>query len=380
MDPQPAFSNRVPFQPLGERDALQPKEPQIVIPNGVLQPDPREATSLETTDTQIQPAPAEPDRVNETTGSKRKWSLAFVASLIFHVAIAVMLILAPESILPPRPLTNIEGTKKTNPLLFGRDETDATAAGQQSEVTDVTVVPESELQPPQEAQPQPAAAADSSQPPRDQVPPAKEAETKPSLDILAGPETQDEKYNVPALDGNPTAKLEILRPVMPEPSEAELQLAEQAQQPAPETSATRSQRPAQSAWGSGGEAETDALRGVNEGQEDGESTVSGINTAQTEAGNAATSNYRGSVQSKLNRASRRVSQAAQAKAVNNAIVSFVTTADGGVMDVRLIRSSGSEELDKFAVALVKSVAPYPAIPPETGRKVWPFTVQIGPFL
>lgn len=377
MDPQPAFSNRVSFQPLA--DTLQLEDPRIAIPDGVLQPDPPETTSLDdNTDAEVQPTPAEQDHASEASGSERKWSLAFIASLLFHAAIAAMLIVAPESILPPRPLTDIEGAKDRNPLLFGNDEAGATAAGRQPQVTDVTVVPESEL-PPQQMQPKTPAPAKPPQPPKEEVQPAEEREQRqsaePSPEILARPERRSEKESVPPLDGSPSAKLEILRPAMPEPSEAERQLAEQEQQPAPTT-----QRTPQSVSGSGGQAEVDALRGVNEGQEDGDSTISGVNTAQTEAGNAAASNYRGLVQTKLNRASRRVSQAAQAKAHNNAVVGFVTTADGRVRDVRLVRSSGSAELDKFAVALVKGVAPYPPIPPETGLKTWSFTVQIGPFL
>lgn len=389
MDPQPAFSNRAPFLPVGGPDGLQREsdDPRIAVPPGVLQPDPSETASLdETADAEVQPAPAELDHANEAnpSGSRRKWSMAFVASLIFHVAIAAMLILTPESILPPRQLTEIEGANKTNSLLFGNDEADATAAGQQPDVTDVTVVPENELPPPRQAQPQIPPPAEPVQPPKEQAQPTTEQEqqqpSEASSELLASPQKQDEKDSITNLEARPTATLEILRPVMPEPSEAERQLAEQEQKPAPETPATRPQRPARSTSGAGGQAEIDALRGVNEGQEDGDSTVSGINTAQREAGNAAASNYHGLVQKKLSRASRRVSQSAQAKAVTNAAVSFVTTANGGVKDVRLVRSSGSAELDKFAVALVKSVAPYPPIPPETGLKTWPFTVQIGPFL
>ncbi|MFE0015457.1 energy transducer TonB [Mesorhizobium sp. NPDC059054] len=380
MDPQPASSNSVPFQPFGETDAVQPKDPRIVIPGDVLQPDPPETAIFDDiADAEVEPASAEPGHANEAGGSK--WTLAFIASLLFHAAVAAMLILAPESILPPRQMTDIKGAKTANPLLFGNDEADATTAAQQPEVTDVTVVPESELLPPRQAQPAPSPPVQPVQPPEERTQPTKGQEqqpAEPSPDVLVNPQATEEKDGIATLEGRPTAKLEILRPVMPEPSEAERRLAEQ-QQPAPETPAGEPQ-PVQSATDPGDQAEADTLRGTNEGQVDGDSTVSGIDTNEMEAGNAVASNYRGLVQKKLSRASRRVSRSAQAKATDNAIVSFVTTANGGVMDVRLVRSSGSSELDKFAVALVKSVAPYPAIPPETGRKTWPFTVQVGPFL
>ncbi|OCX16283.1 hypothetical protein QV13_15680 [Mesorhizobium hungaricum] len=403
MELQPAISNRTSSRPLAGADASMPAggDPEIAIPGGVLQPDPPEQASLDdSANADIEPLPAEPDYVAETrpAASVRKWSLAFVASLVFHLAVAAMLIFAPESILPPRELTptEIAGANGTKPLLFGNEENDATAAGadQQRDVTNVTVVPESELQPPRKIQPQPEnppstqpaqPTKEQAQPPKEQVQPTKEPQqqpVEPSPNVLAIPQTQDEKDAVAVLEGRPTAKLEIMRPVMPEPSEAERQLAEQETHPAPQAPAEQPQKPARpkSASGAGGQAENDALRGVNEGREDGSTTLSGITSAQTGAGNAAASRFSGQVQGKLDRANRRVSRATQAKALSNAVVSFIVMADGGVVDVRLMRSSGSPELDKFAVALVKGVAPYPPIPPETGRKAWPFTVQIGPFL
>jgi protein TonB len=60
-------------------------------------------------------------------------------------------------------------------------------------------------------------------------------------------------------------------------------------------------------------------------------------------------------------------------------VSFVVRSDGDVSSVRLVRSSGSPDLDKTAVAIIRRAAPFPPIPPEADRATWAFTLPIGPF-
>ncbi|TIR55437.1 MAG: energy transducer TonB, partial [Mesorhizobium sp.] len=96
-------------------------------------------------------------------------------------------------------------------------------------------------------------------------------------------------------------------------------------------------------------------------------------------GNALESHYSGEIQKKLARANRRVSKSIQAKARNNARVVFVVAADGSVSDLQLTESSGSAELDQFALTLVRKQAPFPPIPPETGKSSWVFKARIGPF-
>ncbi|RUW17953.1 TonB family protein, partial [Mesorhizobium sp. M1A.F.Ca.IN.020.06.1.1] len=100
---------------------------------------------------------------------------------------------------------------------------------------------------------------------------------------------------------------------------------------------------------------------------------------QAAAGNALESHYSGEIQKKLARANRRVSKSIQAKARNNARVVFVVAADGSVSDLQLTESSGSAELDQFALTLVRKQAPFPPIPPETGKSSWVFKARIGPF-
>lgn len=381
MDPQPAFPNRVPFQPSAGSDTARPEDPQIAIPGGVLQPDPPETADFDdTAEAEVQPAPAEPDHAGEASGSKRKWSLAFTVSLLFHVAIAAMLILAPESILPPRPLDTTEGGNGQDPTRIGNSETPSTSGGrQQPDVTDVTVVPESELRPPHKPEPQPREepAAKPAQPPQERAQQPKEQEqpepAKPAPEILHDRQTQVDKDAVALQEAAPKATLEILRPVMPEPSEAERELTEQQ--------AIQAQRPQQpkSTQGASGQAQSDAMRGASDGRENGKATTAGTQRQRSTTGNAIASRYEALVQRKLARANRQISRATQAEATRNAWVSFVINADGSVTDIKLDRSSGSQTLDKFAVAMVKGTAPYPPIPPQTGRKFWLIPIEVGPF-
>lgn len=380
MDPQPASSNSVSFQPFAGPEALQPEDPQIAIPDGVLQPDTTEADRLDdNADADVQPAPAESDHTNEATGSKRKWSLAFAASLLFHVAVAAMLILAPESILPPRPLSeqSMQGGDGEDLARIGNRETASISGSrQQPDVTDVTVVPESELRPPSKPEPQLKTEQPAKPVPKEtgQQPKA-QAEPEPATsppEVLHDRRTQAEKDAVALQEAAPKATLEILRPVMPEPSEAERELTQQ------QSAAQNPQQP-RSAQGTNGQAQSDAMRGAADGREDGKATASGKQRQQSATGNAIASGYEALIQRKLARANRQISRATQAEATHNAWVSFVINADGSVTDVKLDRSSGSQTLDKFAVEMVKGTAPFPPIPPETGRKFWLVPIEVGPF-
>ena len=58
-------------------------------------------------------------------------------------------------------------------------------------------------------------------------------------------------------------------------------------------------------------------------------------------------------------------------------VAFVVDAGGGVGGIRVIRSSGSPELDQAALAVVRRAAPFPPIPPQAGRSSWAFTLPLG---
>lgn len=96
--------------------------------------------------------------------------------------------------------------------------------------------------------------------------------------------------------------------------------------------------------------------------------------ASAAASRAAVSNYPGKVQSKLRRALR---YPAAARGVSGEVrVQFSIAANGGASGIRVVRSSGNAVLDKAAIATVKRAAPFPAIPPGSGRSSWKFTMPL----
>jgi len=169
----------------------------------------------------------------------------------------------------------------------------------------------------------------------------------------------------------------------PAAQKAAEQAAESA--PSPDQDASRepekpSVKPARprSNPGSGGNSEADAKVGSANGK-DRSATTASTGKKQIDIGNAMESNYRGKVISKLGRINRRVPQSVQAKAHNNAVVTFVVGVTGAIDDLRILESSGSQDFDQVVLGIVRKAAPFPPIPPETGSKSLVFTGAIGPF-
>lgn len=96
------------------------------------------------------------------------------------------------------------------------------------------------------------------------------------------------------------------------------------------------------------------------------------NSKRKVKGNASTSNYKGLVQRKLERAKRRVRVAAK----GTAVVSFTIAANGSVVNLRVRKSSGKPAIDKGALEIVRRASPFPAIPPDTGLKSYPVSVPM----
>jgi protein TonB len=84
-------------------------------------------------------------------------------------------------------------------------------------------------------------------------------------------------------------------------------------------------------------------------------------------GNASFTNYKGLVESKIDRAKRRVKVGAKGQAV----VTFTINADGSVSNLRIKKSSGKPAIDKGALDVIRKSAPFPAIPADLGRKNFP---------
>jgi protein TonB len=95
-----------------------------------------------------------------------------------------------------------------------------------------------------------------------------------------------------------------------------------------------------------------------------------------EKGNAAASSYQAALAAHL-RQYRDFPSAAQDQGIHGvARVTFTVTASGGLAAASLNDSSGFSILDQAALAMVRRAAPYPAIPPELGRRTVTVTVPI----
>jgi protein TonB len=303
--------------------------------------------------------PAEPLMQTRQSAGDRRWTVAIVASGLLHGAAAAAFLIAPAGTFDSADAIRAEGADQSGTNVIGSALDD-----QASGAVDVTLVPDP--QPPKRQAVQPAPPAEAPQPVSEQVAPQppREAvkEPAPTPDILAAATPRQDDQSVPTVS-KPTPAIE--------PQSTQAPPAEPEQSPAP--SATSSV-PA----GSAGPSQPVEPRGTADGDTRDAPVIASKGKKQA-AGNALESRYSGEIQKKLARANRRVSKSIQAKARNNARVVFVVAADGSVSDLQLAESSGSAELDQFALTLVRKQAPFPPIPPETGRSSWVFKARIGPF-
>ncbi|MBZ9765625.1 TonB family protein [Mesorhizobium sp. CA6] len=287
----------------------------------------------------------------------RRWAVAIIASGLLHGAAAAAFLIAPAGTFVSADAIRAEGADQSGANVIGSALDD-----QASGAVDVTLVPDP--QPVKRQAAKPAPLAEATQPASEQVArqPPPEAVNEPASDILAAATPRQDDQSVPT-DSKPTPAIEPQSPQAP-PAEPE-------QSPAPSATSSASAAPARP-------SETVEPRGTADG-DTRDAPVVASKGKKHAAGNALESRYSGEIQKKLARANRRVSKSIQAKARNNARVVFVVAADGTVSDLQLAESSGSAELDQFALTLVRKQAPFPPIPPETGKSSWVFKARIGPF-
>lgn len=306
--------------------------------------------------------PAEQVVQPRQTAGRRKWPVAIIASGLLHGAAAAAFLIAPAGTFDSLDAIQAEGTDQTGADAQGSALNDAASGA-----LDVTLVPDPQPVKPRTVEPTPPAEAlqSASEPVTPQPKPETAKEPTLTPDILAAAALRQDDQSVPA-DSEPTAAIE--------PQSAEAGPAEPEQPPVP---AAVPNAPAGSA-GSGQPVET---RGTETADGDARDApvIASKGKIKAAAGSALESRYSGEIQKKLARANRRVSKSVQAKARNNARVVFIVAADGSISDLQLAESSGSPELDEFALTLVRKQAPFPPIPPETGRSSWLFKARIGPF-
>ncbi|MDX8523892.1 TonB family protein [Mesorhizobium sp. MSK_1335] len=273
----------------------------------------------------------------------RRWPVAIIVSGLLHGAAAAAFLIAPAGTFDSTDAIQAEGTDQS-----GANATGSALEDQASGAVDVTLVADPQPAKPQAVQP---------------TPPAETPHPASAPDILPAATPRQDGQSVPTAS-EPTPAIK--------PQSAEARPAEPEQPPVP---SARSSAPA----GSAGPSQTVEPRGTADGDTRDAPVIASKGKIKAAAGNALESRYSGEIQKKLARANRRVSKSVQAQARNNARVVFIVAADGSISDLQLAESSGSAELDEFALTLVRKQAPFPPIPPETGRSSWLFKARIGPF-
>jgi protein TonB len=353
--------------------------------------------------------PAGPLVQARPAGQRRKWTAAIVVSCLLHATVAAaFFLIAPAKTADPKYMTQVEGSDQSGDMVVGSDDRLAAGAVAQPDVTKVTLVPMLDAKPVEtvEAQPvtaQPAEDAVTATPVTETLQPVKEAAEQPEPEVsdplpeILAVDTQQpvkddnvvQRPAAPAPTTNP-AEIASATPVKtanttddtpaPKPDEKQLNPDTEERPQSPRKFEKAPAKPAKqrSKAGSGGEAEVNDSRGATDGREANLATE-GRGRQNSAAGKAAASNYTGDIRRKLGRESRKISTSAKAKARNIATVSFVVNANGSLDGVGIVKSSGSPELDQAALAVVSRAAPFPPIPPDTGRTSWPFKIQIGPF-
>lgn len=306
--------------------------------------------------------PAERLAQNRRSAQDRKWPVAIVVSGLLHAAAAAAFFIAPAGTFDSMDAIQAEGSDQSGAEAQGSALNDATSGA-----VDVTLVADPQPVKRQAVRPTPPTEApQSASQPVTPRPPAEAAQEPASTpDILTAATARQDDQSVPMAGESAPAI---------EPQSAEAPPAEPEQTSAPAAASS-------TAAGSAGSGQPIETRGTETADGDARDApaVASKGKVKAAAGNALESRYSGEIQKKLARANRRVSKSVQAKARNNARVVFVVMADGSIGDLQLAESSGSDELDQFALKLVRQQAPFPPIPPETGRSSWVFRARVGPF-
>ncbi|KQY44211.1 energy transducer TonB [Rhizobium sp. Root483D2] len=130
--------------------------------------------------------------------------------------------------------------------------------------------------------------------------------------------------------------------------------------------------------GDAGKQVETAVKGQADGAEGAAATAStGKKGKVAQAfGNAAESNYKGKVRSRVQRYFRFPRSADRAGLGGTVTVSFTVSTGGGVSGVRIVKGSGSPVLDEAAINAVRKAEPFPKIPEAANRTSWLFTIPL----
>ncbi|PPB80841.1 outer membrane transport energization protein TonB [Albidovulum inexpectatum] len=203
------------------------------------------------------------------------------------------------------------------------------------------------------------------------------AATAPVLPIPVAPRGADR----PPLAGRaPAQRIEGQPPAEPQPASAPDSSPRPRQRPAETAAPVRKARqettraaptpsPQELARpASRGNGARDMRAGAATGRSETGEQRSGAGGARAESGNAAVSNYPGQVLRKLARMGK-----PRVRAQGAATIAFSIGVDGRLTSVSLTKSSGSNDLDRAAIRLVRAAEPFPRPPAGAQRS---FTIEI----
>jgi protein TonB len=338
---------------------------------------------------------------------RRRVALTCVCSLIFHAALAAVLLMAFPNM---REEAIEEAGDAVSVVMYGNSDVDQTAAGETEVTMQEEIIPEAVepdvIQPTETASIQAEVARPSEVSPVEaqnpiQQTPAPEV-TRVWTEIMAAIEPEVLVSEMPG----ETALAQPMSTVVPEerkpsdeippevqpsemppvaavePEEVKSVETAEAQPPKPDSTQetltpmpkpkavvpekpkpVEKKRPPKKASGSQGEAQQDSERGVAEGdrsaQSDRNSRTAGNNDG---IGTAAFANYDGKVRSRIRRAIR-----SPRGVKGTVVVTFSVNGSGGLTSVRVVNGSGVPEIDQLAVNAIRRAAPFGPTPGGNGR-------------
>lgn len=189
--------------------------------------------------------------------------------------------------------------------------------------------------------------------------------TRPQKDVqpAAKPKT------LAAEDGAPPAPARSLRP---QTRSADFERRYKPDDPPGHEAAPHAQPGQKPKESTRGNAQRSARAGAATGHEKAAARQQGrADTAATRSGNAAASNYPGQVMKRISGVPR-----PRVASRGTAVVSFTIAPGGGLGAVNLAQSSGSGELDRAALRVIRRAAPFPA-PPPGARRTYSIRIQGG---
>lgn len=336
----------------------------------------------------------------ENAPVRRRLTVTCICSLIFHAALATVLIVA----LPNAPEEAIEEAgQAVSVVMYGDSDVDQTAAGEtettvREEITPEPVQPDT-IQPTETPEVQPEAVQPTEVSPVEMQDPVQQA---PALEVThVSPETAA-AVEPEILVSEVPAEESVVQPmstvvpgqqvlvdtISPEvqPTETQPEVAETPEemkpveaaevQPEPEqpqevvTPASKpkvrqekpkpveKKRPPQKAAGSQGEGQQDLQRGIAEGDRSAQSDRNSQAASNSNGvGTAARANYGGKVRARIRRALREPKNVS-----GTAGVTLTIAGSGNLVSAVVSRSSGVPEIDRAAADAVRRASPFSPTP------------------